>query len=805
MHCALNFLLRQPRPGFMGLFGFVMGTALQLQQEALWWWVAYGCIVLLALVVYAQVATFFIASGVRPILLFIALGLLGYGLTGLRSTAYMQSALEPVLEGRELEVVGVVAQMPQHNAAGLRFRLKVESARLDGQLVDVPPRLDVGWYDSAFTSASVLGGPQPARPALRAGERWQMTLRLKAPHGSLNPHGFDYELWLWEQGVQATGYVRDGGKNLPPQLLGQTWRYPVALARQSVRSRIESRVADRQLAGMIAALVVGDQGAIERVDWDVFRATGVAHLVSISGLHITMFAWGAALLVGWLWRRSARLCLLLPAPSAAMLGGVALACMYAAFAGWGVPAQRTCIMLATVALLRLSGARWPWPHVWMLACAVVLSCDPWALMQPGFWLSFVAVGVLFATDLGAGYASPIGLRGRFTSFFREQWVMTVALAPLTLLLFGQMSVVGLAANALAIPWITLLVTPLAMLGVLAPPLWDMAAAAIGLLMLALHWLASLPWATLSIATPPLWVGAAGALGAAIAVFPWAWHMRVLGLPLILPLVFWQNPLIEPGQFELLMADVGQGNAILVRTARHALLYDAGPRYSLDSDAGHRTLVPLLQALHIRLDRLVLSHRDTDHVGGAAAVLGMQPDADLLSSIEPGHPLQALRKARRCLAGEVWSWDGVQFEVLHPQLDDYEAGLRPNAMSCVLRISNGVQAALLPGDLEKSQEERLVAQGVVMQAQVIVVPHHGSKTSSSPGFLKAVQPKFALVQAGYRNRFGHPVAAVVERYREKDGVVMDSPHCGAMVWQSWQPQNVACQRVNERRYWHHRVP
>jgi competence protein ComEC len=389
--------------------------------------------------------------------------------------------------------------------------------------------------------------------------------------------------------------------------------------------------------------------------------------------------------------------------------------------------------------------------------------------------------------------------------FREQWVITVALTPLTLLLFGQVSVVGLAANALAIPWMTLVVTPLAMLGALAPALWELASIAIGWLMGCLQWLASFSWASISVARPPLWAGGAGVLGGVALVFPWSWSMRILGVPLLLPVLLWRPPLPLPGQFELLAADIGQGNAVLVRTARHALLYDAGPRYSLESDAGHRVLVPLLQALHTRLDRLVLSHRDMDHVGGAPAVLAMQPQADLLSSMEAGNPLQSLRPAQRCVAGQRWRWDGVGFEVLHPRADDYDSGAKPNAMSCVLRISNGVQTALLVGDLEQAQEARLVASGVNLKSDLLLVPHHGSKTSSSAAFLDAVQPPLALVQSGYRNRYGHPAPPVLVRYVERTIQVMDSPHCGAATWRSSEPRVVQCHRIDALRYWNHRVP
>ncbi|NDP64879.1 DNA internalization-related competence protein ComEC/Rec2 [Polaromonas sp.] len=789
------------------LLGFVAGTAWQLQQPGLWVWPVYASFVMLALVLYAFTAIKSIASFYRNALMALAFGVLAFGLTGLRASAYADHALDASLEGRDVAVTGVIAAMPQRSETGLRFRLNVESAQQQGQSVRLPPRLYLAWYADRFAGGDAdLGDVLQRQPtAVQAGERWQFTVRLKAPHGASNPFGYDFELWLWEQGLQATGYVRAGPKDPTPQRLTQTHRHPVELARQRVREQIFGQVEDRQYAGLIAALVVGDQSAIDRADWDVFRATGVAHLMSISGLHVTMFAWLAALLVSWLWRRSSRLCLWLPAPSAALVGGVLLAAAYALFSGWGVPSQRTVLMLATVGLLRLSGKRWPWPHVWLLTCAMVVAVDPWALLQAGFWLSFVAVGILFASDSGATNAVRTGARGRFTSMFREQGVITLALTPLTLLLFGQVSVVGLVANALAIPWVTLVVTPLAMAGVAVAPLWDVAAWAIAALTWYLQMLAALPFATISVAQAPLWAGVAGVIGGAVLVMQLPWSLRLLGLPLMLPVLLWQAPRPPEGQFELLAADIGQGNAVLVRTAHHALLYDAGPRFSRESDAGHRVLVPLLRALDVPLDTLLLSHRDSDHSGGALALLAMQPQASLLSSIEDAHELQAVRPVTRCVSGQRWHWDGVDFEVLHPQAADYGTVRKSNAMSCVLRLSNGRQSVLLVGDIEQTQEAQLVLEGANLKADVLLVPHHGSKSSSSAVFLDAVQPQIALVQAGYRNRFGHPAASVLVHYQERHIRVIDSPHCGAAIWQSTLPQEVRCQRSEALRYWQHRVP
>ena len=871
MQIAISPAQPLPLANLLGLLllGSVLGAALQLQQPELFELLAYAVlaagslallVVLVALLGFqlfrAQGTHFWLCAG----LTFMLAGGVSFGATGLRAHAFLATALNPALEGQDILVTGQIKAMPQVSEDGVRFYFEVASADLDGKPVAVPPRLLLGWYAGfgtrpAKTLVDTDQDPQPPEfllqlqrqpQELRAGERWQMTVRLKAPHGNSNPHGFDYELWLWEQGVQATGYVRTSKADAPPKKLAATWAQPIERARQSVRDAIFARVDNRQKAGVLAALVVGDQRAIDRADWDVFRATGVAHLMSISGLHITMFAWAAALLIAWAWRRSAlstpALCHWLPAVSAGALGGLLLATLYALFSGWGLPAQRTIWMLATVVLLRLSGRQWPWPLVWLLAMAVVVAIDPWALLQAGFWLSFVAVGILFAASNPAQqsaatdkYAIIIGaacariywatglksikispkiaktasfLATPFTSIAanaRQQWVITLALTPLSLLLFNQVSVVGLLANVVAIPWVTLVLTPLAMLGALWAPVWDVAAAALGVLTAGLQVLASWPLASVSVAAAPLWAALAGVLGGALLAMQLPLWVRCLGVPLLLPVLLWQPALPAAGHFELLAADIGQGNAVLVRTANHSLVYDTGPRFSRESDAGNRVLTPLLRALGTDVDVLMLSHRDTDHIGGAPAVLAMQPRARLVSSIEDGHELQAIRRSERCMAGQSWRWDGVDFEVLHPQAADYSAAAKSNAMSCVLRISNGNQTALLAGDLEAAQELRLVGDPAFSQklkADVLLMPHHGSKTSSTGPFLDAVQPRFAIAQAGYKNRFNHPVDSVLARYRERNVAVVQSPSCGAATFNSQDAGRVVCHREVARRYWHH---
>ncbi len=798
------------------LAGLLLGTFGQLQQTALWPAAVYASL-LVAGGLMGMLGRRW-SGGPAMLAMALAAGLAAFGMTGWRAAAFAAQALPADWEGRDIALTGVIASMPQPGEFGSRFLFAVEKAEAEGVPAPAPPLVVLGWPGRFGAQA---GDDEESRTTvvLRAGDRWHLNARLKAPHGSLNPHGHDAELWMWEQGIQATGAVRAGPGAATPRHLGRSPRFLLERARQSVRDALLARVPDPARGGVLAALAVGDQRAVASAQWDLFRATGVAHLMSISGLHVTMFAWGAAAVAGWGWRRSARLCQWWPAPHAALVAGVALAALYAAFSGGGLPAQRTVWMLACVGGLRLLGLRWPWPRVWALAAGVVVALDPWALLQPGFWLSFVAVAVLFATD--AGVAGRGASRAR--ALLREQAVVTVALAPLTLLLFGQVSVVGLVANLAAIPWTTLVVTPLALGGVLVPPLWTAGGWAVQGMVAVLQVLAAVPGAVLSAAAAPAWMGAAALAGGMLLVLRLPVPLRALGLPLLLPLVLWQPPRPAPGGFELVAADIGQGNAVLVRTATHSLLYDTGPRWGEDSNAGQAVLVPLLRALGERLDAVVVSHSDTDHIGGAQAVLAQHPRARLLSSIPADHPLSALRPPERCEAGQRWVWDGVTFEFLHPRAQDLAAAARkPNHGSCVLRVSAppaarrgarqgegegepGIEppvVALLAGDIEAPQERRLVAQGAPLAADWLLVPHHGSKTSSTEAFLDAVGPRVAVVQAGYRNRYGHPAPPVLARYTQRGIAVADTPACGAATWASAAPARLRCERNEARRYWHH---
>ncbi len=798
---AMEGFQARPEPAALGLWAWplsaVGGVWWQLQATELWsfWAYAWGVCVGLGLWLCTQR----VRRAPSPWLAWcslVALATLMWGVTGMRAVAHDQDRLKPDWEGRDVAVHARVVGLPVRGDNAWRLTLALEQVPAGARL---PSRVMVHWYAHGA----------PLQADVRSGERWAMTLRLRRVHGASNPHGFDRELWLWQEGVGATGYVRSGPRDPAPQRLSAASPWTVDAVRQAIVRAIERRVTDERAAGILRALVVGEQAAIEREDWSIFRITGVAHLMSISGLHVTMFAALAMAILRLTWRQWAwvwpQAVWAWPTPTVAAWGGVALATAYAILAGWGVPAQRTVLMLAVVVALRWGARRWPWPVVWAWAMWAVVCWDPWALLQAGFWLSFVAVAILMGSTQPAAQdleLVPWWVRlGRWClQLWREQSLITLALVPMTVVWFGQVSWVSFVANLLTIPWVTLVVTPLAMLGVLWSPWWDLAAASVSLMVWWLEAMAQWPWAVSTWAIPPTGLGVLAVLGGAVAVMPWPLVVRSVGLLALLPALLFSPARPAVGEFEVVALDVGQGSAVVVRTARHTLLYDTGPRWGGDADAGQSVVLPYVWAMGERLDAIVVSHADTDHSGGASAVARAFPRARWLSSYDTNEP-------RRCVAGQQWTWDGVRFEIVRPSASDYgpsgQGRLSSNAMSCVLLVGHERRRVWLGGDIDADRETRWALQNPQVRADLMLAPHHGSASSSSPVLLNTLQPRWVLVQSGYRNRFGHPSGVVTARYVERGIAWVASPQCGAATWRSAHPDGVACHRLGHQRYWHHR--
>jgi competence protein ComEC len=551
----------------------------------------------------------------------------------------------------------------------------------------------------------------------------------------------------------------------------------------------------------------------------VFNRTGVGHLISISGLHVTVFAMLAGGLAHALARRCVALTTRVPARKVAAIAGLVAAAGYVLLAGAEVPAQRTLAMLAVAAIGVVLGRPGTGLVVWLWALVVVLALDPWAVLAPGFWLSFFAVGLLIYVSAGRS-SRPFTTRVRdrakdeLRAAARSQAAITIGLVPLSLLLFQQVSLIGPLANAVAIPVVTFAIVPLTLIAALCPfdvP-WQLAHALFEPLMSGLTKLSSLPGAAWAQHQPPAWTLGIGFAGVAWCLAPRGVPGRVLGLIALAPLVFVRPAPPPPGTFRLTALDVGQGTAIVVETRRHALLYDTGPRWNESADAGNRIVAPWLRASGIRsLDALVVSHADSDHSGGALSVLQLVPIRLLHSSLPDDNPivLRQLEQAShlRCAGRQRWTWDGVDFEFLFPRELHYEDPWRKrNDLSCVLRVASAGGTALLAGDIEAVSElDLLIERRDALAADLLLVPHHGSRTSSTQSFVAAVAPRHAVFSVGHRNRFGHPREDVVARYRDIGASLHRTDRSGALTF-SFAPPGPGppqAERARVARYWHAR--
>ncbi|SEE39467.1 DNA internalization-related competence protein ComEC/Rec2 [Pseudomonas anguilliseptica] len=674
----------------------------------------------------------------------VALFLFGFTWACVSAQWALDDRLARQLDARTLWLQGQVVGLPEVGEGVVRFQLEQVASRRD----KLPARLRLAWYDG---------------PAVRAGETWRLAVRLKRPHGLVNPQAFDYEAWLLAQRIGATGTVKSGELIAPASGSG-AWR-------DRLRQQLLAAPAHGR-EGALAALVLGDDSGLSTADWQVLQNTGTVHLMVISGQHIGLLA---ALLYGlvaglarWgFWPRSWPW---LPFACAMAFAG---ALAYGLLAGFEVPVQRACVMVGLVLLWRW---RFRYLGVWLpllMALLGVLLGEPLASLQPGFWLSFGAVMLLILI-----FSGRLGVRPWWSTLLRAQWAMAIGLLPLLLALGLPVSASGPLANLVAVPVVGLLVVPLALLGMLLLPLPGVGAALLWIAGWVLDLLFSL-LTQLALWLPawlpsalPFWAWLLVALGALVLLLPAALPMRSLGGLLLLPLLFSPQQRPEHGLAEVWMLDVGQGLAVLVRTQTHALLYDAGPRFG-EFDTGERVVLPSLRALDVRaLDLLLISHADNDHAGGATAIKRGLPVRQVFSG--ELDKLAPSLQAQACASGQHWQWDGVQFSTWR-----WASAIDGNQASCVLRIEANGERLWLTGDIDSHAERALLNSGLVMPAQWLLAPHHGSRSSSSAALLAKVRPTAALISRGAHNAFGHPHAEVVERYRALDARLYDTVEHGAV--------------------------
>lgn len=710
-------------------------------------------------------------------------------------------------ENKPIELIGVVASVSEMTERGERFRFNVEQVLTNG--VNVPEHIFLSYYTSdTRPEASVSEVARQAK--FMAGERWQLTARLKRPNGVQNPHGFDFESWAIAENVRAVGNIRS--KPQPQKLNDFVWspKYIVERTRDVIKQQIASVLNGKAYGSVIQALVMGDDSQISVQDWQLFLRTGITHLISISGLHITMLSGLAFSVVGFAWRRLPKLATAVPTRKAAILAGMVTALIYALIAGFSVPTQRTLYMLMVFGLALWSGRLIVISQVLALALLVVVILDPWAVTAAGFWLSFGAVAIL-SFALG-GRIGPVHW---LAAAIKTQWAVTLGMLPLLLIMFHQASVISPIANAIAIPVISLLVTPLALLGSFLH--LDIALylshELLALCVRFLRWLDALPVSVWQQPSPAIWTLIPAMLGVAWALMPKGMPLRWLGFAGIFPMLLLTPASPASGSMKVTVLDVGQGLSVVVQTRHHVLLYDAGAKFNAESDAGSRIVVPFLQGEGIKkLDGFIVSHNDNDHSGGMVSVAALMPVDWFASSLPDSQELMTDAERMRCYAGQAWRWDGVDFEMLYPNWDDYEdARLSDNNRSCVLKITSAGGSILLTGDIERFVESSLVSDyadvmGNRLKSDILIAPHHGSKTSSSVEFLEAVHPAAGIFTAGYLNRFRHPRPEVLLRYARNGSLIFRSDYHGALTLdfsgkRSDKKIEISSWRQQHRRYWH----
>lgn len=716
----------------------------------------------------------------------LALALFGFCWAHLRACGPLCEVLPESLLGQTLIAEGRVASLPDLRQDSVRFLFRIERLSQAGEPVDFHALVRLSWYRDA--------------PQLAAGQAWRLALRLKPPHGFVNPGGFDYERWLFQQGISATGYVRHHDENrLLDEGPGFDW---LNRWRQRLRQRLQEALGEDELAAaLVQALVLGDRSGLTPAQWEVFSRTGTNHLIAISGLHVGLLAGFVFLLMRWLWSRSIWLIDRLAAPRAAALAALGAAAGYAALAGFAISTQRALLMFAVLMLALLAG-RTPRPTSGLvLALMAVLLLDPASLLSYGFWLSFSAVAVLLYA-LGRRLSQPVAV----FRWGRAQWAVALGLLPMLLLFFGRASLAAPLVNLIAVPLFTLLL-PLVLIAAAGTLVfaWYWPLAMVGLLLgqcyVLLVRIADLPIASMTLGGRADWVWVSAVAGVMLLLAPRGLPARWLGLVFLLPLALMRPPPPAAGEAHFTLLDVGQGLSAVVQTRAHTLVYDLGPRYRSGFETGTAVVLPYLRANGIRrLDLLLASHADQDHIGGLHALLQAIPVTKIIS----GEPDQLeIADVIACRAGQHWQWDGVDFAILHPEHDGYQG----NNASCLLRISTAGVSLLLTGDLEQRVERMLVAErGDRLRSDILVAGHHGSATSTSTAFLAAVDPAWVLYSSGYANRWGFPVASVRERVQTQGarvaGTAMDGalsfvlPATGALS----APQRA---RDQDRRIWRHR--
>lgn len=768
----------------------------------------------------------FFKSQIIPIAAFFAGGIV---LTAFYiSYIYPELNLEQI-EGKTIEVKGYVDSIPGKTAEKQSFeffitaRQVLAAAPVKANKVHPDMNMQNRQWDNSFTGKVRLSWYYTNKQ-LKSGQQWQLKIRLKKPNGLLNGD-FDYEKWLYQNRILATGYVRDGYRLKASEL--SFFKTHLVSLRQKIATRLDATLSDYPYKGLVKALAIGIRHDIEAEQWQAFLRTGTNHLIAISGLHIGLMSSLIWLIVYALWRSSSRLNLSYPATFIASSAALIAALMYAALAGFAIPTQRALIMLSVVFMAIVFKREFLPAYILLLAFLAVIIVDPLSSLSPGFWLSFGAVAIILFT-LSARLGTKTDRRDKLWQFGWLQVAIFIGLLPPLLIIFHQFSLISPIANLFAVPLMSLVIVPLILLAtvllfIIEPAgvfIFALLEWPIDVLFWSLDSLSQWPQSLIHIAEPSWLVKIMVFFGSLWLLMPKGWHGRWLGGILFFPLFFVEAEKIPQGEIQLVVLDVGQGLAMMLRTRHHTLLYDTGDNYNERFNMADKVIIPYLRLHGVdKVDKLIVSHSDRDHAGSyleliqqipVSAVMAGEleklnvksaPDSDKNRISKP----VAVFSAEQCIRGQQWQWDDVQFQILSPEKP--LQGKKKNNRSCVLHITTASnQTVLLTGDIEKNTEKQLLNEYPELKADVLQVPHHGSITSSSSLFLKQLQPQIAVFSFGYRNRFHHPSERVVSRYN-KMKVKLYNTSNGTIDIKSNMTNNsfsATEYRVENQRLWHREI-
>lgn len=710
--------------------------------------------------------------------------LLGFTYTFWYANAILAWELPKELESKSVLVTGYISSLPELSENGMHFLFAIRQLQYGSYINPQHSMIKLTWRDALIP--------------LKVGDKWQLVVHLKRIHGYQNPGGFDYEAWAFQNKLRANGYVITDVKN---QRLRHAWFYhPIDQLRQYLQEKIKAANISSTTSPWLNALIIGERSEMTASDWDVLRHTGTNHLIAIAGLHIGMIAGFTYVFFTWCIRRFPALLLYFPAQHIGAIAALSVGLFYSALAGFSLPTIRACMMLALFSvssLMRVEICAW---QVWSLALFLILLLNPLSVLAESFWLSFATIAFMIY-----GMNARIKPTTLWWKWGRAQWVIGMGLIPLSLLFFGQCSLISFIANMIAIPFLGFLILPLCFLSAiflcLIPPLGKLglmiADKNLSILWKILTYFSSLPMSILQFDVSHYLTFISLLLGIILFLSPAGFPSKLLSIIAISIALFYKTPAPKNGEYWLTLLDVGQGLSLVIQTQHHIVVYDAGPKYGAQFDMGESILLPYLRTLAIhKIDLLVVSHGDNDHMGGVDALVKAYPIKTIKTSV-----IEKISGSRYCMAGDKWQWDGVAFTFIYPSVNELHLG---NDSSCVLKINNGKHSVLIPGDIEKYAETKLLQTTFTeLPSELLIAPHHGSKTSGKKEFIDTVHPSYVLYAIGYRNRYHFPHPSIITQYAKMASMQLNTAQAGALRFEFGKEKSIIPPdkyRLTHQHYW-----